>query len=194
MKSKYIEQSEKQQKKALEIIKSLNIVKMWENIGARVSQVGSVKLGLLAKHCDIDFHIYTEKLDIKQSFAVVTKLCVNPQVKKCEFTNLADTDENCLEWHIWYEDEEKALWQIDMIQIKSNTFYDGYFEKVAEQILNQMKLVQKETILKLKYETPENIKISGIEYYKAVIQDNIQTYEALLEWRKKHQFSGIIKW
>lgn len=194
MKSKYIEQSEKQQQIALKIIKALNIVKRWENIGARVNQVGSVKLGLLAKHRDIDFHIYTDKLDIKQSFAVISELCANPTVKKCEFMNLADTDEKCFEWHIWYEDEEKSLWQIDMIQIKSKTFYDGYFENVAEQILSKMTEAQKETILKLKYETPENVKISGIEYYKAVIQNGCETYEDLLQWRKNHPSNGIIEW
>lgn len=194
MKSKYIEQSDKQQQKALKIIKALNIVKRWENIGARVNQVGSVKLGLLAKHRDIDFHIYTDKLDVKQSFAVIAELCANPAVKKCEFTNLAKTDESCFEWHIWYEDEEKSLWQIDMIQIKSKTFYDGYFENVAEQILSQMTERQKETILKLKYETPEDIKISGIEYYKAVIQNGCETYEDLLQWRKNHPLNGIVEW
>ncbi|MCM1324470.1 MAG: hypothetical protein NC218_10120 [Acetobacter sp.] len=194
MKSTYIKQSTEQMHKALNIIQSLNIVKVWESIGARVNQVGSVKLGLLAKHCDIDFHIYTDKLDVKQSFAVITELCANPAVKKCEFTNLADTDENCFEWHIWYEDERKALWQIDMIQIKSGTKYDGYFENVAEKILKQMTETQKETILKLKYETPEDVKISGIEYYKAVIQDDILTYEELLQWRQQYRFEGIIEW
>lgn len=194
MKSKYIEQSEKKQQKALKIIQSLNIVNVWENIGARVNQVGSVKLGLLAAHRDIDFHIYTDQLDTKQSFAVISKLCANSAIKKCEFINLSDTEESCFEWHIWYNDEEDNLWQIDMIQIKSGSKYDGYFENVAEKIRNQMTENQKEIILKLKYETPENIKISGIEYYKAVIQDNIQTYEELLRWRENHQFNGIIEW
>lgn len=194
MKSNYILQSEIQLQKAQKIIQSLNIVKIWENIGATVNQVGSVKLGLLAKHRDIDFHIYTDELDVKSSFRAITELCINPHVKKCEFTNLAETEENCFEWHIWYEDEQKALWQIDMIQIKRGTIYDGYFENVAEQILKQMTAMQKETILKLKYETPDDVKISGIEYYKAVIQDNVQTYEELLRWRAEHQFSGIIEW
>ena len=168
MKSNYILQSEIQLQKAQKIIQSLNIVKVWGNIGATVNQVGSVKLGLLAKHRDIDFHIYTEELNVKDSFGVIAELCANPQVKKCEFTNLADTEENCFEWHIWYEDEQNNLWQIDMIQIKRGTTYEGYFENVAEQILKQMTVVQKEIILKLKYETPDDVKISGIEYEKAV--------------------------
>ncbi|MEI0593961.1 hypothetical protein R4K52_12245 [Brachyspira pilosicoli] len=29
----------------------------------------------------------------------------------------------------------------------------------------------------LKYETPDNIKIIGIEYYKAVLKDNIKTFD-----------------
>ena len=184
MKSNYILQSEIQLQKVRKIIQSLNIVKVWENIGATVNQVGSVKLGLLAKHRDIDFHIYTDELNTKESFDVIAALCAHPRVKKCEFNNLADTEENCFEWHIWYKDEQNDLWQIDMIQIKRGTQYDGYFENVATQILSQMTPVQKETILKLKYETPDNTKISGIEYYKAVIQDNVQTYEELLNWRK----------
>ncbi len=194
MKSKYIQQSEKQLQKAHAIIQSLQLIQKWEQIGATVNQVGSVKLGLLAKHRDIDFHIYTDELSIKDSFEVIAELCTYPQVKKCDFVNLADTEENCFEWHILYEDKEKNLWQIDMIQIKRGSFYDGYFEKVAENIANQMSEQQREIILKLKYETPNDIKISGIEYYKAVIQDNIQTYEDLINWRKEHQFNGIIEW
>ncbi len=194
MSNKYITQSEKQLQTALEIVESLELIECWENIGATVKQVGSVKLGLLAKHRDIDFHIYTDELDVKQSFSIISKLCANSQVKKCEFTNLAETEENCFEWHIWCKDEHNNLWQIDMIQIKRGTAYDGYFENVAEQILSQMTEAQKEIILKLKYETPDNVKISGIEYYKAVIQNGCQTYEDLLQWRENYQFNGIIEW
>lgn len=194
MNSEYITQSEKQRQKAHEIIQSLSLAELWEKIGATVNQVGSVKLGLLAKHRDIDFHIYTDKLNVKDSFAVIAEICVHPQIKKCEFTNLAETEENCFEWHLWYEDDETNLWQIDMIQIKRGTKYDGYFENVAVQILNQMMPQHKETILKLKYETPDNLKISGIEYYKAVIQDNVTAFDELLEWREKHNYKGIIEW
>ncbi len=194
MNSKYIAQSEKQLQKARAIIQSLRLTEHWENIGATINQVGSVKLGLLAKHRDIDFHIYKDELNVKDSFPVMTKLCAHPQVKKCEFTNLADTEENCFEWHLWYEDDEGNLWQIDMIQIKRGSKYDGYFENVAEEILRQMTPAQKETILKLKFETPDNLKISGIEYYKAVIQDNVKTMEELLQWRRQHNCEGIIEW
>lgn len=194
MNSKYTVQSEIQLQKAKEIIEYLQVDELWGKNGATVNQVGSVKLGLLAKHRDIDFHIYTDELNVKKSFCVMAELCAHPQIKKCEFTNLADTEENCFEWHLFYEDEQRELWQIDMIQIKRGSQYDGYFENVAAQILQQMTSSQKEIILKLKYETPNEVKISGIEYYKAVIQDGAKTYEDLLEWRKKHPLNGIIEW
>lgn len=53
---------------------------------------------------------------------------------------------------------------------------------------------QRKTILRLKFETPAELKISGIEYYKAVIQDGVQTSEDLLRWRQTHRFDGIIEW
>ena len=104
------------QAKAQLVIEQSSIRQAWEAIGATVNQVGSLAMGLLMKHRDIDFHIYTEKLDIAESFKVIQKICLNPAVKRMEYRNLADTAEACLEWHIWYlfGGEE---WQIDMIQI-----------------------------------------------------------------------------
>ena len=52
----------------------------------------------------------------------------------------------------------------------------------------------RQTIIRLKFETPDNFKIAGIEYYKAVIQDGITNFDDFLKWRKSHNFEGIIKW
>ncbi len=194
MDNNYILQSKIQTQKAQEIIQKLNIIGIWEASGATINLIGSLKLGLLAKHRDIDFHIYTPSLNVMESFGIISKICNHPQIKKCEFTNLSHTDEHCFEWHLWYEDNEQNLWQIDMIQILQGTKYEGYFENIMQKILHEMTALQKQTILKLKYETPDDVKISGIEYYKAVIQDNIQTLDELLQWRKKQNFSGIIDW
>ena len=51
------------------------------------------------------------------------------------------------------------------------------------------------TILKLKFETPDDMKIPGIEYYKAVIQDGVRDFFSLLKWRERnHSENGIIIW
>lgn len=190
----YLERSRQQARQAEKVIDALGVVRIWEESGARVNSVGSFKLGLLAKHLDIDFHIYTQELDIDSSFKTIAKICSHPQVKKCEFVNLANTEEACYEWHVWYEDEQAELWQIDMIQILAGSRYDGYFETVAAKIAAEMTEKQRQIILKLKFETPDDIKISGIEYYKAVIQDGIETFDALSAWRQMHQYEGIIEW
>ena len=194
MDDKYIQLSQKQTEKARMVISSLNLIEIWEKAGATINPVGSFRIGVLAKHRDIDFHIYTDSLDIGRSFAIIAELCRHKGIKKCTFANLAETDECCFEWHLYYEDDEAQTWQIDLIQIKKGSFYDGYFEKTAEKIIAAMTEEQRKTILRLKFETPDELKISGIEYYKAVIQDGVQTSEDLLCWRQTHRFDGIIEW
>ncbi len=190
----YKEIAQNNQNIAFEIIEKLKLKEIWNGVGARVYLVGSLKLGLLSKHLDIDFHVYTPTLNIMQSFQTIAEICQNSNIIKADFINLADTDEKCLEWHLYYQDQNKRIWQIDIIQILSGSKYDGYFEKVAEKISACLSPETKDTILKLKYETPDNIKIPGIEYYKAVLQDNITTLDDFYLWRKKHPFSGIIEW
>lgn len=194
MDDKYIQLSQKQTEKARMVISSLNLIEIWEKAGATINPVGSFRIGVLAKHRDIDFHIYTDSLDIGRSFAIIAELCRHKGIKKCTFANLAETDECCFEWHLYYEDDEAQTWQIDLIQIKKGSFYDGYFEKTAEKIIAAMTEEQRKTILRLKFETPDELKINGIEYYKAVIQDGVQTSEDLLRWRQTYRFDGIIEW
>ena len=179
--------------KALLVIEKSGVCEAWKSIGATVNQVGSMAMGLLMKHRDIDFHIYTEKLDIAESFEVIKKICVNPAVTRLEYRNLADTEEACLEFHIWFmlDDEE---WQIDMIQILKGSQFDGYFERVAQRIKAVLTPETRRAILELKYLTPEDEHIMGIEYYQAVIADGIRTYPEFLQWRKKHPANGIVNW
>ena len=49
---------------------------------------------------------------------------------------------------------------MDMIHIREGSRYDGYFEKVAQRISEIMTDEIRETILRLKYETPETEKIN----------------------------------
>lgn len=188
----YAAAAQKNEPHAHAVIRKSGIIPAWKNIGAEINLVGSLKIGTLGKHPDIDFHTYTPELDIRQSFAVMAQIAQNPQARRIEFVNLADTEECCFEWHIWFDDNNGTLWQIDIIQIKRGTKYDGYFEKQAEEIKAAMSEEMRQTIIRLKFETPDNFKIAGIEYYKAVIQDGITNFDDFLKWRKSHNFEGII--
>jgi len=189
-----LELAKRNQQKAWEIIEDTRIVRIWEGIGAKVNLVGSLRTGLLMKHRDIDFHIYTSPLDLSASFRAMAELAENTSVKKIEYTNLLHTAEACIEWHAWYKDMEGELWQMDMIHIQEGSRYDGYFERVAERISAVLTDEMRLAILKLKYETPDTEKIMGVEYYQAVIQDGVRSYPEFEEWRRLHPAVGVVEW
>ena len=162
------------QEKAWQVIKNTNIIQIWEDAGAKINLVGSLRTGLLMKHRDIDFHIYSSPLNLTDSFQAMARLAENPSIKRIECANL--------------------LWQMDMIHIREGSRYDGYFEKVAQRISEIMTDEIRETILRLKYETPETEKIIGVEYYQAVIRDGVRDYSGFKEWRKQHPVTGVVEW
>lgn len=186
--------AQQNQQKAWKVVEETQIIPIWESIGAEINLVGSLRTGLLMKHRDIDFHIYSSPLNLSDSFQAMAKLAENASVKKIECTNLLHTEEACVEWHAWYQDAEDELWQIDMIHIQKGSRYDGYFEQVAERILAVLTDETKLAILSLKYDTPETEKIMGVEYYQAVIQDGVRTYAEFEAWRKQHPVVGIVEW
>lgn len=182
------------QRRAWAVVENTRVIPIWKSIGAQVNLVGSLRTGLLMKHRDIDFHIYTSPFSLSDSFQAMMKLAENKSVIKIEHVNSLDTEEACMEWHAWYRDEENELWQIDMIHILKDSRYDGYFEKFADRLSAVLTDETKLAILRLKYETPETEKIMGVEYYQAVLRDGIRTYADFMAWRQQHPTTGIVEW
>ena len=147
------------------------------------------------KHRDIDFHVYTAAVpEVTVSFAEMAELAKNPRIKRVEFANLLDEEDACLEWHAFYEDRWGELWQLDLMHIRHGSKYDGYFEKVAAQIAGMLTDERRQAILRLKFATPDDVKIAGVEYYKAVIRDGIRNYADFEKWRAKNPLTGIDPW
>ena len=192
--SAYAERAAENTRRAHQIIAALGLQRLWQSIGAEVRQVGSLRMGLLAKHRDLDFHIYSDRIDIRSDFEVMGRLASCPGIERIAFGNSLDTDEACVEWHAWYRDEDNELWQIDLIHILRGSRYDGYFEQVADRIAAALTDERREAILRLKFETPDELKIMGIEYYQAVIRDGIRTWEEFEAWRAVHPAEGIVEW
>lgn len=186
--------AQQNQQKAWKVVEETRIIPIWESIGAEINLVGSLRTGLLMKHRDIDFHIYSSPLNLSDSFQAMAQLAENRSVKKIECTNLLHTEEACVEWHAWHQDDEDELWQIDMIHLLKGSRYDGYFEQVAERISAVLTDETRLAVLSLKYDTPETEKIMGVEYYQAVIQDGVRTYAEFEAWRKQHPVLGIVEW
>lgn len=189
-----LELATENQRKAQEIIRLTDVVNIWKSIGAEVRLVGSLRTGLLVKHRDIDFHIYSSPLDVSDSFRAMAKLAENDCIKKIEYVNGLHTEEACIEWHAWYLDADGQTWQIDLIHMLKGSRYDGYFEKVADRISSVLTDETRQAILRLKYETPEAEKIMGIAYYQAVLQGGVRTYAEFEAWRRQHPIAGVVEW
>jgi hypothetical protein len=179
---------------AREVLQSTQIMELWQSIGAQVNLIGSLKMGLLMKHLDIDMHLHTPTVNIEDDFKVMSRLACTPNLQSIMYHNLLDTEEACLEWHAHYKDNDNRIWQLDMIHIVKGSKYDGYFEEVANHIMSIITPEQKNTILRIKYDTPENESIRGIEYYKAVIESGIDNYADFHQWRKVQPAESIIEW
>ena len=65
---------------------------------------------------------------------------------------------------------------------------------MADRIQEIMTEEQRNTILRLKYETPEDEKIRGVEYYEAVIADGVDTLEQLRIWLIAHRKKPNYYW
>ena len=176
--------AQQNQQRAFEILKELKLVELWERYGCKVNLIGSLSMNLLVKHLDIDLHVYSSGITEETSFQIASQIAKFKRVKELKCINGLHTDEHCIAWHAMYEDTDGRIWQIDIIHIETGTQYDGYFERMAKRINEILLEEQRDTILRLKYETPDNEVIHGVEYYRAVIEDNVQTLDELREWVK----------
>lgn len=189
-----IELAEQNQQNAWKLLDETGIIPAWERIGATVHLVGSLKSGLLMKSRDVDLHIYTGKLDITESFSVMQELAERLKLKEIQYKNLVHTEEECIEWHVLYEDQELHTWKFDLIHIRKGSKYDGVVENVTAAIAKLLTPGLRETILRIKYEVPDGVMIPGIEIYHAVFTGDVRSYVELERWRQEHPLTNSLDW
>lgn len=182
------------QQTAWKILEHTGIIPAWQRIGATVHLVGSLKSGLLAKSKDIDLHIYTDTLDVAESFSVMQELAERLSLKEVHYKNLIQTEEECIEWHALYKDEELNSWKFDMIHIRRNSKYDGVVENVTNAIMNRLSPELRKTILQIKFDVPDGVQIPGIEIYHAVFTGDVRSYEELEQYRKTNPLTNSLDW
>ncbi|MDE6338462.1 MAG: phosphoglycerate mutase family protein [Muribaculaceae bacterium] len=182
------------QKRAWQVLSEAAIKDVWVDAGCRINVIGSLKMGLLASHRDIDLHVYSSDITEESSFSIAAKISSLPGVVEITSINGLHTDEHCMAWHIKYKAKSGELWKFDIIHIEAGTEYDGYFEHMAERIIEVMTPDQRDTILRLKFETPESEIIHGVEYYEAVIADGISTLPELRKWLISHRNKPMYYW
>ena len=172
--------------KAGEVLRKSGVLEAWESIGGSICSVGSFRSDLMAKHRDIDLHIYTDTLDVPQVLKALTPVLGSPQTRGLDYRNGADTDEACLEWHLLLEDDSGKEWKIDMIQILAGSRYDGVIEAETEEVIDALTPELRKRIIALKNGCPPDLDICGIEYCRAVIGGRVSSWPQFLEWRKRN--------
>ena len=193
MKKDVIERSLRCQQRARRVLEESGIAEVWRSSGCRVSLVGSLRMGLLASHRDIDLHVYSKDITIESSFAIVANIASNQNVTEIRCINGLNTDEHCVAWHVFYN-YEGEIWQFDIIHIEEGTEYDGYFERMADRITEVMTPEQREIILSLKFDSSDDCGYHGVEYYEAVIADGVSTIEELSDWVSEHRKKPPYYW
>ena len=189
-----LEMAKQMQKEAWSVIKETNVIGHWSSIGATINLVGSLKTGLLINNRDIDFHIYTEPFSLTDSFSAMSRLAENPGIKAINYSNLIESEDQCIEWHALYEDQNGHSWQIDMMHILNESPYAGYFENVAERISRVLTQETREAILRIKHAIPLDRKVMSIQIYQAVIAGGVRSEEGFWRWKEQHSDDGIIEW
>ncbi len=180
--------------RALEVLANSGIEDVWRKAGCRVEIVGSLRMGLLASHRDIDLHVYSSGITEESSFAIAAKMASLKGVGEITCINGLHTDEHCVAWHVQYKVSEDETWKFDIIHIEAGSYYDGFFERMARRIVHVITPEQRELILKLKFETPADEIIHGVEYYEAVIADGVSTLDELRLWLPEHRRKPQYYW
>lgn len=176
------------------VLAESGMAKIWENAGCRVNLIGSLRMGLMVSHRDIDLHVYSKGITAGSSFAIAAKVTENPKIIETKCFNGLHTEEHCVAWHFLYKSDDGAVWQFDVIHIEEGSYYDGYFEKMADRISGIITPEERDAVLRLKYETPEEEIIHGVEYYEAVIADGVRTMQELRLWVEEHRKKTPYYW
>ena len=189
-----LEQADHLQKQAWDIIRDTEVVNIWSSVGGTANLVGSLKTGLLVKNRDVDFHIYTEPFSLADSFSAMARLAENKRISRISYTNLVEAEDQCIEWHAWYEHPDGETWQMDLIHILPESPYAGYFEKVTDRINSALTEETRNAILTIKDAIPDDQKVMSILVYQAVLQGGVRDVESFWQWKEQNPDEGIVTW
>lgn len=91
------------QEKAQRVLTESGIDEIWRHNGCRVNLIGSLRMGLLASHRDIDLHAYSKGITEESSFAIAAQIAKITGITEMKCINGLHTDEHCMAWHIFYK-------------------------------------------------------------------------------------------
>ncbi len=179
-----LRQAEIRQEQAYQAIKKLGLVERWEKVGKPVL-VGSMRFGAMVSP-NIDMEVYTDAPLPHVGFAVIGKLAETPGVTEIRYLNAMDGPDQGLYWFIQYEDGSGVTWGIDVWLVAHDHPYAYVADRLAAAMQKRLDTESRRRILSIKRDLPQAMKVRGVDIYKAVLKDGVETAEAMVAWLEKN--------
>ncbi len=175
-----IQRAETLGRQARQVTTTLGLVKRWSTLG-KVVEVGSSQFGLMTSP-NLDMEIYVSHPDISQGFAIIQEIANQAGVESIVYHNFLETADPGLYWRIDYRDHEGLLWDIDQWLVPHNHPHAGMAERFATTMRETLTESSRRTILTLKDARDRLPAVRGIDIYRAVLSDKVETIEEFSEW------------
>ncbi len=178
--SERLQKADELQRKAHAVIERLGLETIWAEVGRPVL-VGSIRFGLISKP-NIDYEIYTSVPRIAEGFSAIRRIAEAPGVTQIQYANFLESPDPGLYWRIDYLDDEGRTWDIDCWLVPDDHPHAGVAEDLAKAMTRVLTDEARERILEIKDAVYGTLNTRGIEIYKAVLRDHVDSPEAFREW------------
>jgi hypothetical protein len=175
-----LQQAEARQKQAYQVLNTLRLLERWQTIGKPVL-VGSMRFGAMVTP-NIDMEVYTDEPTASAGFAIVGQLAEIPGVKEIRYLNALDSLDQGLYWYIVFEDAAGVSWGIDVWLVAHDHPYAYVADRLATAMEKRLDAESRRRILTIKSGLPAEMKVRGVDIYKAVLRDGVATADAMLHW------------
>ncbi|UVI33111.1 hypothetical protein [Paenibacillus spongiae] len=188
----HLQQADKKLIIAKQILHDLNLLHLWSAVG-EPKLVGAIAYNLIVNP-DIDMEIYCDRPDAASGFQVLEQCVRNPHVIAARYSNHLHNENQGIYFQLRYKHEDDSIWKIDMWLLAHD--HPGPCAKdLVEPLSRALTDATREAILTIK----EQIRLNGdsiasIRIYEAVIDYNIRTYKAFMDWHSKNNDQGLTIW
>jgi len=179
-----LRQAEIRQEQAYQAVKKLGLVERWEKVGKPVL-VGSLRFGAMVSP-NIDMEVYTDAPLPHGGFAVIGELAETPGVTEIRYLNAMDGPDQGLYWFIRYEDGSGVTWGIDVWLVAHDHPHAYVADRLAAAMQKRLDTESRRRILSIKRDLPKELNVRGVDIYKAVLKDGVDTAEAMGTWLEKN--------
>jgi hypothetical protein len=182
------------QRQAHCIIRTLKLKERWEGVG-KVTFSGSSVFGLMVQP-NIDMEVYTDQPRPRSGFEVVGQIADIPGIRRVNFRNqLDDPEDPGLYWYVQYRDGLGQDWSIDTWLVPRDHPSEVRPHRFAAAMRQRLDDELRLRILEIKYRSHRNrLGARGIDIYKAVLRDGIETYEGLERWLEQNPPKKLEDW